>query len=137
MHGLDLTPTDQVAAMLLLRQVQHARRHRHAQDRLVDPGAAPGKPSTVRCVAPEKVSAPFCEPSLARLMRLPGLLLKWWVVHAGFPKSHNCHSFNMILLQPQYVTLGRAPPVMGSHSMIDNSPGKPSLLARKPCAGTK
>ena len=87
MHGVDLTPTDQLAAMLLLRQVQNARRHRHAQDRLVDPGAAPGKPSTVRYVVPRKVSAPFCESSLARLMQLPGHLLKWQAVHAGFP-SH-------------------------------------------------
>ena len=58
MHGLDLTPTDQVAAMLLLRQVQHARRRRHVQDRLADFGAAPGKPSTVRRVVPKTVSAP-------------------------------------------------------------------------------
>ncbi|CAK0783154.1 hypothetical protein CVIRNUC_006353 [Coccomyxa viridis] len=47
MHGVDLTPTDQLAAMLLLRQVQNARRHRHAQDRRVDPGAAPG--NQARC----------------------------------------------------------------------------------------
>ena len=87
MHGLDLTPTDQAAAMLLLRQVQHARRHRHAQDSLDKPGAYPGKPSTVRCVVSRKIPAPFCEPSLARLMQLPGHLLKWWAVHAGFP-SH-------------------------------------------------
>ena len=75
MHGLDLTPTDQVAAMLLLRQVQHASRYRHAQDRLANPGAAPGRPSTVRCAVPKTIAA-FCEPSLARLMQLPGHLLK-------------------------------------------------------------
>ena len=50
-----------------------------------------------------------------------------------FPKSHNCQSSNIILLLLHNVTLSRAPPVIRFHLMIHDSPGKPSLLARKPC----
>ena len=59
MHGVDLTPTDHVAAMLLLRQAQHAGRRGHAQDRLADAGATPGEQRMLRCVKLKKVSAPL------------------------------------------------------------------------------